>query len=287
MSDKIWFITGASRGLGRAWTRAALARGDKVVATVRSVESTADLVEEFRESILPVVADVGDRAAVFGAVDAAVARFGRIDVVVSNAGFGLFGTIEETEEAQAREQFDVNLFGTLWVTQAALPHLRRQGGGRILVTSSIAGVITFPTAGVYNATKWAVEGLTETLASEVASFGIKVTLIEPGGYDTDWRGSSAAHTKPDLAYEPLRKKMKEASVGRKLGDPAATASAILAVVDAQEPPLRLILGSAGLPAARNAYAQRLSTWEAWASTSEAAQDRAPETVDASPSAARR
>ena len=287
MSDKIWFITGASRGLGRAWTRAALARGDKVVAAVRSIESMADLVEEFRESILPVVADVGDRAAVFGAVDAAVARFGRIDVVVSNAGFGLFGTIEETEEAQAREQFDVNLFGTLWVTQAALPHLRRQGGGRILVTSSIAGVITFPTAGVYNATKWAVEGLTETLASEVASFGIKVTLIEPGGYDTDWRGSSAAHTKPDPAYEPLRKKMKEAGVGRKLGDPAATASAILAVVDAREPPLRLILGSAGLPAARNAYAQRLSTWEAWASTSEAAQDRAPETVDASPSAARR
>ncbi len=287
MSGKIWFITGASRGLGRAWTQAALARGDKVVAAVRSVESMAALVDEFRESILPVAVDVGDRAAVFDAVDAAAARFGRIDVVVSNAGFGLFGTIEETEEAQAREQFDVNLFGTLWVIQAALPHLRRQGGGRILVTSSIAGVITFPTAGVYNATKWAVEGLTETLASEVASFGVKVTLIEPGGYDTDWRGSSAAHTRPAPAYEALRQKMKEASVGRQLGDPAATAAAILAVVDAEEPPLRLILGTAGLPAARNAYAQRLSTWEAWASTSDAAQGQAPEPADASPSAARR
>ena len=287
MSDKIWFITGASRGLGRAWTQAALARGDKVVAAVRSVESMAALVDEFRESILPVVVDVGDRAAVFAAVDTAVARFGRIDVVVSNAGFGLFGAIEETEEAQARQQFDVNLFGTLWAIQAALPHLRRQGGGRILVTSSIAGIITFPTAGIYNATKWAVEGLTETLASEVAGFGIKVTLIEPGGYDTDWRGSSAAHTRPDPAYEPLRRKMKEAGVGRKLGDPAATAPAILAVVDAEAPPLRLILGSAGLPSARNVYAQRLSTWEAWASTSEAAQGQRPEPVEASPSAARR
>ena len=271
MSDKIWFITGASRGLGLAWAQAALARGDKVVAAVRSIESVAPLVDAFGASILPVSVDVGDRASVFGAVDAAIASFGRIDVVVSNAGFGLFGTIEETAETQARAQFDVNLFGTLWVVQAALPHLRRQGGGRVLVTSSIAGVITFPTAGVYNATKWAVEGLTETLASEVAGFGIKVTLIEPGGYDTDWRGASAAHTTPIAAYDPLRQAMKAASVGRKLGDPRSTAPAILAVVDADEPPLRLILGTAGLPAAKKAYEQRLATWNAWASTSEAAQ----------------
>lgn len=179
--------------------------------------------------------------------------------------------IEETAEAQARAQFDVNLFGTLWVIQAALAHLRRQRGGHLIVTSSIAGIITFPTAGVYNATKWAVEGLTETLASEVAAFGIKVTLVEPGGYDTDWRGDSADHTAPHPAYDPLRESMKAAAAGRKLGDPRATASAILSVVDADEPPLRLILGTAGLPAARKAYAQRIATWEAWASTSEAAQ----------------
>ena len=271
MSGKIWFITGASRGLGHAWAQAALARGDKVVAAVRSVESVAALVDAFGESILPVAVDVADRASVFAAVDAAIARFGRLDVVVSNAGFGLFGPIEETGEAQARAQFDVNLFGTLWVMQAALPHLRRQRGGRVLVTSSIAGVITFPTAGVYNATKWAVEGLTETLAAEVAAFGIKVTLIEPGGYDTDWRGASADHTTPTPAYDALRQAMKTAGAGRKLGDPRATASAILAVVDADEPPLRLILGNPGLAVARKAYEQRLATWEAWASTSEAAQ----------------
>ena len=274
MSDKIWFITGASRGLGHAWAQAALARGDKVVAAVRSVESVAPLVDRFGASLLPVRVDVGDRASVFAAVDAAIARFGRIDVVVSNAGFGLFGPIEETAEAQARAQFDVNLFGTLWVMQAALPHLRRQGGGRVLVTSSIAGVITFPTAGIYNATKWAVEGLAETLASEVAAFGIKVTLIEPGGYDTDWRGPSADHTTPIAAYDGLRQAMKSASTGRKLGDPRATADAILAVVDADQPPLRLILGNPGLPVARKAYEQRLATWEAWASTSEAAQGQA-------------
>jgi len=274
MTSKIWFITGASRGLGRAWALAALERGDKVVAAVRSTQSVAALKERFGDSIFPVGLDVSSRAAVFDAVGLAIEKFGRIDVLVSNAGYGLFGTIEETDEAQARAQFEVNLFGTLWVVQAALPHLRRQGSGHIVVTSSIAGIITFPTAGVYNATKWAVEGLVETLASEVADFGIKVTLVEPGGYDTDWRGESASHTKPMPQYDTLRQAMKAAGAGRKLADPGATATAIMALVDAAEPPLRLILGNVGLPAARKAYEQRLKTWDAWASVSEAAQGTA-------------
>ncbi|MGH6617542.1 SDR family NAD(P)-dependent oxidoreductase [Sphingomonas sp.] len=268
-----WFVTGASRGLGRAWVEAALARGDSVAATARNSDDLADLAARYKDSCLPLILDVTDRAAVFAAVDTAAARFGRLDVVVSNAGYALFGAIEESDEAQSRAQFDANLFGTLWVIQAAVPHLRAQGSGHILVTSSVAGIITFPTAGVYNASKWAVEGLTETLASEVAEFGIKVTLIEPGGYATDWRGGSATHTEPRPDYDALRARMK-AGPAHILGDPRATGDAILRVVDADTPPLRLILGNVGLGVARRAYADRLATWEAWAPVSEAAQGEA-------------
>jgi NAD(P)-dependent dehydrogenase (short-subunit alcohol dehydrogenase family) len=271
MTPKIWFITGTSRGLGRAWAQAALERGDKVVATARSLEALQPLAAKYGDAVLPLSLDVTDRDAVFAAMDTAMARFGRLDVVVSNAGYALFGTVEESSESQARAQFETNLFGTLWVVQAALPHLRAQGAGHIVVTSSVAGVITFPTAGVYNATKWAVEGLTETLASEVGAFGIKVTLVEPGGYDTDWRAGSAVSTEPMPVYEGLRQRIKAMSATRVLGTPAATAAAILAAVDAKEPPLRLFLGKACLPAAKQAYAQRMSTWEDWAAVSEEAQ----------------
>jgi len=269
--SKIWFVTGATRGLGRAWVEAALRRGDRIAATARKAEDLADLSAAYGETFLPLVVDLTDREAVSGAVARTVAHFGRIDVVVSNAGYALFGTVEESDEAQSRAQFDVNFFGTLWVIQAVLPQLRKQGGGHILVTSSVAGVITFPTAGVYNATKWAVEGLAETLASEVDMFGIKVTLIEPGGYATDWRGSSATRAVPMPEYDDLRDRMKARSVGQQLGDPSATAQAILTVVDAPEPPLRLFLGKAGLTVARQAYASRMATWEAWASVSADAQ----------------
>ncbi|WP_281434838.1 SDR family NAD(P)-dependent oxidoreductase [Rhizobium lusitanum] len=170
-----------------------------------------------------------------------------------------------------RAQFETNFFGTLWVVQAALPYLRKQGGGNILITSSIAGIITFPTAGIYNATKWAVEGLGETLASEVAEFGIKVTLIEPGGYDTDWRGSSSTHVPTMAEYAGLRDRLKAAGASRKLGNPAATAEAILQVVDSPAPPLRLFLGEIPLGVAQKQYAERLATWEAWADVSRRAQ----------------
>lgn len=273
MSKKIWFITGASRGLGRVWAEAALKRGDKVAATVRTLDSISDLITSFGDELLPLVLDVTDRAGVFAAFAEAVRRFGRIDVVISNAGYGLFGTIEESDEAQARAQFETNFFGTLWVVQAALPQLRMQRSGHILVTSSLAGVITFPTAGVYNATKWAVEGLVDTLAQEVADFGIRVTLLEPGGYDTDWRGASSTHTTEMPEYNALRTKLKAAYGARVLGDPRATAGAILKVVDSAEPPLRLFLGNVGLPVAQRVYADRLSTWTAWSDISANAQGR--------------
>ena len=271
MLAKVWFITGASRGLGRAWAEAALKRGDRVVATARKVEDLADLARDYGTAVLPLTLDVSSRESVFAAVDAAREHFGRLDVVVSNAGYALFGTIEESDERDARAQFETNFFGTLWVIQAALPHLRAQGSGHVLVTSSMAGIITFPTAGIYNATKWAVEGLTETLSQEVADLGIRVTLIEPGGYATDWRGSSATHTDPMPAYDGLREKIKAAYGNRSLGNPSATATAVLKVVDDPKPPLRLILGNTVLTVAKRAYADRLATWESWSETSQAAQ----------------
>ncbi|MGI6247298.1 MAG: SDR family NAD(P)-dependent oxidoreductase [Pseudochelatococcus sp.] len=269
---KNWLITGASRGLGRAWAEAALKRGDKVAATARNIDDLQELANQYGDSLLPIILDVTDRHSVFESMKTAFAHFGNIDVVVSNAGYALFGTIEESSELESRAQFDANFFGTLWVVQAALPYLRQQGGGHILATSSLAGVITFPTAGIYNASKWAVEGLLQTLNSEVNSFGIKVTLIEPGGYATDWRGPSSTLTTPMSEYDELRTMIKTASVGRKLGDPSATASAILSVVDTAEPPLRLFLGNGNLDLAHKEYAGRLATWEAWAEVSRAAQE---------------
>ena len=271
MSAKVWFIVGASRGLGRVWAEAALKRGDQVVATARKPEDLAGLVRDYGAAVLPAKLDVSNRESVFAAVDAARKHFGRLDVVVSNAGYALFGTIEESNERDSRAQFETNFFGTLWIIQAALPHLRAQGSGHVLVTSSLAGVITFPTAGIYNATKWAVEGLTETLSQEVADLGIRVTLIEPNSYATEWRTTSATHAVAMPAYDGLRAKVKAAYGNRVPGDPRATATAVLKVVDDPNPPLRLILGNVGLPVAKRVYADRLATWEAWSDVSQAAQ----------------
>lgn len=271
MSTKVWFFTGASRGLGRVWAEAALKRGDKVVATARKIEDLSGLVRDYGDAVLPLTLDVSSREAVFATVATARQHFGRLDVVVSNAGYALFGTVEESDEGDSRAQFETNFFGTLWVIQAVLPHLRAQGSGHILVTSSLAGIITFPTAGVYNATKWAVEGLTETLAQEVADLGIRVTLVEPGGYATDWRGPSATHTAAMPAYDGLREKLKASYGSRSLGDPRATGAAILKVVDEAKPPLRLFLGNTAFPIAQRVYADRLATWEAWSAVSQSAQ----------------
>ena len=187
--SKIWFITGASRGFGRSWTIAALERGDKVAATARDTATLKDLVEKYGDALLPIQLDVTDRAADFAAVQLAHQHFGRLDIVVNNAGYGHFGFVEEVTEAEARAQFDTNVFGALWVTQAAIPLMREQGSGHIVQISSIGGVAAFPTVGIYNSSKWALEGFSEALAQEVAGFGIHVTLIEPGGYATDWGGA--------------------------------------------------------------------------------------------------
>ncbi|EJL93461.1 short-chain alcohol dehydrogenase [Herbaspirillum sp. CF444] len=274
MTAKIWFITGASRGFGRTWAQAALQRGDKVVATARTLDNLRDLGATYGDRVLTLALDVTDRDAVFAAVAQAHRHFGRLDVVINNAGYGLVGTLEETTEAQARAQLETNFFGALWGMQAALPILRAQGAGHILTVSSIGAITTFPTASVYCASKWALEGLCETLSKEVADFGIKVTLIEPAGYDTDWRGSSAQHTSKLEAYAGLRTQLAAAMGNRTLGDPAATAGAILEVVDAKEPPLRILLGANAVDIAARTYADRVAVWKQWEEVSCAAQNMA-------------
>lgn len=271
MSSKIWFITGASKGFGRVWTEAALKRGDKVAATARNLDDLAELVSQYGENVLPIKLDVTDRTAGMAAIQQTNDHFGRLDVVINNAGYGHFGAIEEISEEEARSQLETNLFGALWITQAAIPIMRAQGSGHIMQVSSVGGIVAFPTVGLYHASKWALEGFSESLSQEVAGFGIHVTLIEPGGYATDWGGSSAAHSQPIAAYEPIKTKLAEQFASRPGGDPNATADAILAVVDAEKPPLRLILGSVPLPLIQQRYAQRLDTWTEWKTVSDTAQ----------------
>lgn len=275
---KIWFITGASRGFGREWASAALERGDRVAATVRDLASLDDLAGRFGEHLYPLRLDVTDRAAVFAAVRQANAHFGRLDIIVNNAGYGQFGMIEELSEAEVRAQFETNVYGALWVTQAALPFLREQRSGHILQVSSIGGISAFAGIGIYNASKWALEGLSQALALEVAGFGIRVTLIEPAAYATDWSGSSARHAQPLAAYEPARQAAQQARARRTVspGDPSASRAAILKVVDTPDPPLRLFLGDGPLAIATQDYESRLATWRAWEDVSVAAHGKQQE-----------
>ena len=224
MTDKVWFITGTSRGFGREWAIAALDRGDRVAATARNTDSLQDLREKYGEAVLPLRLDVTDRAAVTAAVQQAQQQFGRLDVIVNNAGYGLFGMVEEASEAEARAQIDTNVFGALWVTQAALPYLREQGSGHIIQVSSIGGISAFRGVGLYHASKWALEGFSQSLALEVAPFGIHVTLIEPGGFSTDWSGSSAVHTTSLPAYDGVRETAAAAARLATLLPPGARSS---------------------------------------------------------------
>jgi len=274
MTKKSWLITGASRGFGREWAIAALERGDRVAATARDLSALDDLRERFGDALLPIRLDVTDREADFAAVQAARDAFGRLDIVINNAGYGHFGMIEELSEQEARAQLETNLFGALWVTQAAIPIMREQGSGHIIQVSSIGGVTAFANVGIYHASKWALEGFSQSLATEVAEFGIRVTLIEPSGFSTDWAGPSASHSAPLPAYDPARERREQQRArmmagGR--GDPAASAAALLAVVDAEEPPLRCFFGANAFDTVRPDYEARLRDWEAWDGVAQLAQ----------------
>ena len=269
--SKVWFITGASKGFGREWAEAALERGDRVAATARRPETLEALVDKYGDTVLALKLDVTDRDAGRAAVEQAAQHFGRLDVVVNNAGYGQFGAVEELSEDDARAQIETNLFGALWVTQAVLPILRAQGSGHILQVSSIGGISAFPNIGMYHASKWALEGLSQALAQEVAPFGIKVTLIEPGGFSTDWGGPSAKHAEPLPAYEGVREQNARRRAGATPGDPTATREAVRKVVDAEHPPLRIFFGDGPLALATKDYESRLATWREWEPVSIEAQ----------------
>ncbi|MGV8873226.1 MAG: SDR family oxidoreductase [Rhodococcus sp. (in: high G+C Gram-positive bacteria)] len=265
MAVKTWFITGTSKGFGREWAIAALERGDRVAATARNTDTLKDLAEQYGDAILPIELDVNDRAADFAAVQKAHETFGSLDIVINNAGYGQFGMIEELSEEDARAQIETNVFGALWVTQAALPFMRAQGSGHILQVSSIGGISAFPNVGAYHASKWALEGFTQALAQEVEDFGIHVTLIEPGGFSTDWSGPSAKKSTDIAAYDPVRDKAAKLRSSRQAtpGDPSATRSALLKVIDAEKPPLRVFFGDAPLQIATKDYESRLASWNEW------------------------
>ena len=238
-------------------------RGDKVVGTARDASSLDDLVAKYPDTLLALKLDVTDRKAVFETVAKAHDHFGELDIVVNNAGYGQFGMIEELSEQEFRDQMETNVFGAMWVTQAALPFLRQKGQGHFLQVSSIGGISAFSGIGAYHASKWALEGFSQALAGEVKDFGIHVTLIEPGGFETDWGGSSAKHAKPLDAYAPLHDASNQRRGSAKRGDPTASSAAVLKIVDAEEPPLRCFFGTAPLDIAEADYKSRLETWHEW------------------------
>lgn len=270
--NKVWFITGSSRGFGRIWTEAALLRGDKVAATARNIESLADLKKKFGEQVLTIQLDVTMPTQVTKAVQQAHAHFGRIDVVLNNAGYSLIGTIEEAEADDVKALYDTNIFGSLSVIKAALPLLRKQGSGHIIGVSSSLGHVSMPVIGYYCSSKWAFEAIHESLAEEVKSFGIKVSIVEPGAYATEFGSQESLKFAQGLdIYAGFKTQFMEHIKSIERGDPNATPDSIFKIVDTPQPPLRLFLGDQSLPLVRSAYAQRLAEWEAWSAVSNAAQ----------------
>ncbi|XVU23602.1 SDR family oxidoreductase [Actinoplanes sp. CA-054009] len=242
---KTWLITGINSGFGREMATQLLERGDRVAGTIRRLGTAEDLAETYREKLRIFDLDVTDRVAVRAVVDAAFAELGRIDVVVSNAGYGLFGAAEEVTDEQVEHQIATNLLGSIQVIRAALPHLRRQGGGRIVQMSSVAGLAAHPGASLYHASKWGVEGFVEALAGEVAPFGIGVTLVEPGGARTAFAGSSLRLGEAMSVYDGTPAAFVRAVAAGNValpGDPAEIAARVLKSVEQSPAPLRLVLG---------------------------------------------
>lgn len=268
---KTIFITGASRGFGRIWTEAFLKRGDNVVATVRNPETLNELAKKFSSNLLVLKLDVTDRSESFKAIETAKKHFGKIDVMINNAGFGHIGAVEELKEQDVRSQFETNVLGSLWTIQAVLPIMRQQNSGHIIQLSSALGLNTVSLMGLYSSTKFAVEGLTETLAGEVSSFGIKVTIVEPGGFSTDFFGNTSLALSESIpAYDGVRKEFYKHASKQDSGNPAATAKALFKLVDSENPPLRLLLGKSVFPWTKHTYEERLKTWESWQGVSVAA-----------------
>ena len=265
--SQVFLLTGSSRGLGRQIAEATLAAGHRLVATARNPRSLAGLAGRYGEQILPLALDVTDAAAAEAAVAQGLAAFGRIDVVVNNAGYANLVAVEDITLADFREQIDTNLLGVVNVTKAALPVLRRQGGGHIIQVSSIGGRLATPGLSAYQAAKWAVGGFSEVLAKEVAPLGIKVTILEPGGMQTDWAGSSMRVPPVSEPYQAtvgaMARMHHDGDSPPVLGDPAKVAQVVLKIAGMDQPPLRLILGSEAYAYAAAAARDRAAADAAW------------------------
>jgi NAD(P)-dependent dehydrogenase (short-subunit alcohol dehydrogenase family) len=264
--SQVWLITGSSRGLGRALAEAVLAGGNRLVATARNPRQLADLVERYGDQLRAVALDVTDARAAESAIAATFSAFGRLDVLVNNAGYGDVRSIEDTTLADFRAQIETNLFGVVNVTKAAIPHMREQRSGHIIQIASIGGRIGPPGGGAYAAAKWGVEGFSEVLAKEVGPLGIKVTLIEPGGMRTDFAGSSttirASRPEYDSTVGAMDRYQRD-SDGAQPGDPAKAAAVILHLASLEEPPLRLLLGSDAVQLAEQNDLARIEADQKW------------------------
>ncbi|MEA0562336.1 SDR family oxidoreductase [Lysinibacillus irui] len=272
---RVWFITGASSGLGYEFTKRALELGDKVVGVARNIEKLKELQSQFEGRLLPLRLDVTNRSDVFATVKEAIKHFGQIDIVINNAGNMTLGMIEEFKEEEVRSQMETNFFGAVWVCQAVMPYLRGQGSGHIIQISSIGGLITGPMSGVYSASKFALEGLSEALAQEAAHFGIKVTIVEPGGYWTNLY-LKMGFTTQKLEYDSLREELAKQNATESVDSaPKLAAEAIVKLVNCENPPLRLILGSVVYDLAIENAEKRIAIWQDWESVSRSAEHAIP------------
>lgn len=272
--QKVWFITGCSTGFGRYLAVEALAKGYNVVVTARNTNDVQDIVANYPQTSLVVKLDVTIADQIKASVAATIAKFGQIDVLVNNAGIGYFGAVEESEDAQVRQMFEINVFGLAQMTQAVLPLMRKQRSGHILNIASIGGLRSFPGIGFYNATKYAVDGLSEALSKEVAPLGIKVTIVAPSGFRTDWAGRSANDSKIVIEDYASTAGKNQGDIrgysGNQPGDPVRAAKAMIQVVEAENPPLRLLLGVAALKGARVKLEELKHDFDTWAEVTEGA-----------------
>ncbi|WP_018885814.1 oxidoreductase [Paenibacillus massiliensis] len=268
---KVWFITGCSTGFGRYIAKQAIASGYKVVVTARNVEQIKDITAGNEDSTLALPLDVTRQDQIESAVAATMEKFGRIDVLVNNAGIGYFSSVEESVEEETRKMFEINFWGLMHVTNAVLPYMRAQKSGHIINFSSIGGLTSFPTLGYYHATKYAVEGISESLSQELAPFNIHVTLIEPSSFRTDWGGRSSVKTDttiPELKESIVGQMLQsiDQMAGQEAGDPAKAAEAVIQVVETPTPPLRLLLGQMAYQAATHKFTNLLASIEEWKET---------------------
>jgi NAD(P)-dependent dehydrogenase (short-subunit alcohol dehydrogenase family) len=268
--SKVWFITGCSTGFGRHLAQQALEKGDKVAVTARNTDDIKDIVSAFPDTAVAIRLDVTKADQVKSAVKEAIDHFQQIDVLVNNAGIGYFGAIEESEEDQVRRMFEINFWGLASVTNAVLPQMRKQRSGHIVNISSVGGLVAFPGVGFYNATKFAVTGYSEALSKEVAPLGIKVTVVAPSGFRTDWAGRSANDTKTVIDDYAATAHTNQETIrgysGNQPGDPVRAAQAIIKVVESAQPPLRLMLGAGALKGIRNKITELTSDIDTWEET---------------------